>query len=104
MIPINSRRLAALLAERLGSAVPKPLEVRANGVVVEVFDDRGSIGGSAASSIVDDNDGRSLEEKIVVASLAVLSGVQDTIAETLRVEWPLLARGGMALPHSIVCL
>jgi hypothetical protein len=89
-----------MLAERLSSAVPNTLKVRAEGDVVEVFDGDESVGGSAASSIVEDSDSRSLEEKIETASLAVLSGVQDAIAEALRVEWPLLARGGMALPEA----
>jgi hypothetical protein len=94
----NSHRLAAMLAERLLSVMPHGLAVHADGDEVDVRDDRGSIGGSASTIIVDDDDGRSLEEKIEMASWAVLSGVQDVIAEELRQEWPVLEEGGMALP------
>jgi hypothetical protein len=96
--PINSHKLAAMLAARLTSVVPSHLAVRTDGDSVDVFDGGENIGGSAASSIVEDNDARSLEEKIEVASWAVLSGVQDAIAEALRVQWPVLPKGGMALP------
>ena len=94
----NSHRLAAMLAERLLNVMPDGLTVHADGDEVDVRNDRGSIGGSASSFIVEDDDGRSLEEKLETASWAVLSGVQDVVAEELRLEWPVLEEGGMALP------
>ena len=94
----NSDRLAATLVQRLLSVMPASLTVRADGVVVDVQDERGSIGGSAASTILDEDDGRSLGQKVETASWAVLSGVQDAVAEALQIEWPVLEGGGMALP------
>ena len=96
----NAHKLAAMLASRLSRVVPSTLGVRAHGHRVDVFDGNECFPASAAAAIVDDSDGRSLEEKVEVASCAVLNGVQDAIAQALRAEWPVLPKGGMALPDA----
>ena len=98
-----SHRLAAAMASRLASVIPRPLTVRANGEAVNVYTEAApskALGGSAAAAIVEDDDGRTLDEKIETAVLAILSGVQDSVAEELREPWPRVAEHGMALPNT----
>jgi hypothetical protein len=95
-----SPKLAAALAERLNAVVPKPLAVRREGTMVNVYNGLHLEGGTPASEIVDDNDGRSLAELARVASSAVVNRVQDMVAEALTEQWPLSPDGRMALAHT----
>jgi hypothetical protein len=96
----SSRKLALALAERLGEILPPPLVVRALGDCLEVQADGTGWGGSAAAAIVEEEDGRSLAERVETAVRAILSGVQDAAAEYLTLPWPLDAAGAMALPDA----
>lgn len=88
------------LAVRLDAVVPSRLRVRADGTSVNVYDGSEAWHGSAASEILEDDDDRTVAERADCASSAVISGVQDAVAEALRQQWPALPTGGMALPHT----
>jgi hypothetical protein len=98
-------RLAAALAERLDTVVPRPLRVRAEGGWVTVFAGDTPYSGSGVAAVLDQPaDLDDLDERRssweIVASVAwnVLSGVQDAVAETTTEPWPRLPGGGMATP------
>ncbi len=98
----SSHRLAAAVASRLAAVAPVPLTVRAEGEVVSVYgttESSKSLGGSAAATIVEELDDRTIAEKIEAAVHAMLSGVQDVVTEVSRQPWPRAERGGMALPN-----
>lgn len=94
----SSHKLAAALAGRLNEVVPVPCRVYAEGYDVGVDARDMPIGGSSASFIVDEDDDRTLGEKIETAVRAVLSGVQDCISEFLTEQWPSIDGRGMAMP------
>jgi hypothetical protein len=95
-------RLAAALADRLDSVVPRPLNVRAELATVSRYDGTEWCGTSDVGGIIDqDVDGDwPVSERAATAAWGVLNAVQDFVAETLRTEWPVLATGGMALPDA----
>jgi enolase len=95
---VSSRELAAILAERLNHIVPTGFMVQSKDVNVDVYADGKSLGGSAALEILDDDDDRSVEEKIETAVQAVLSSIQDTIIETVKEPWPGTSPHGTDLP------
>lgn len=98
-MPASSRKLAAAIAARLAQVVPPPLDVRAKGGRVTISIAGKSLGGSAAAAIVEDEDGRTSEERIVTAIRAILDGVQDAVTRELREPWP--NKGGTtALPNA----
>ncbi len=82
----SSVELATLLSTRLQEVVPDGVVVTADGadVVVRV-DGRESRNGTAA--ILDD-DGRTVDEAICTAARAILSHVQDAVAEATTEPWP----------------
>lgn len=96
----SSHKVAAALAERLNAVVPRPLIVRAEGSSVNVYNGSRLEGGTPASEIVDDDDGRSFAERLHVVSSAVVNRVQDIVAEASAQQWPVLRTGRMALPHT----
>jgi hypothetical protein len=93
----SSLRFAQALAERIAEILPLPLTVRADGASVDVYADGISQGGSAAPVIVEDDDGRTLDERVETAARAVLDGIQDGVSEYLTLPWPLGADGQMAV-------
>ena len=95
---VSSLKLAKTLATRLNEIVPASFQVDAEGNDVGVYSNGVAIGGSGAPAIVDDDDGRSIDQKLETAARAVLSAVQDTISESLREAWPSVNRRVMALP------
>jgi len=98
-MPASSHKLALALARRIGEVLPPPLGVRAVGGNLEVVRaDGAALGGSAAAGIVDEADGRTLDERVETAGQAVLSGIQDCVAEFRTVPWPAREDGGMAMP------
>ena len=99
-MPPSARKLALALAARLDAVVPSRLRVRADGTSVNVYDGSEVWHGSAASEILEDDDDRTVAERADCASSAVISGVQDAVAEALHEQWPALATGAMALPHT----
>jgi hypothetical protein len=93
-----SRDLAAKLADRLNQIVPAGLSVRSENASLAVYSRDQNLGGSAALTIIDNEDGRSLEEKIEIAVTSTLSGIQDCIVEALTGSWPGQSGPGPDLP------
>jgi hypothetical protein len=85
---VSSHDLAAALAERLNEVAPGGLSVRSAGASIEVVSGAQAVGGSPALEIIDENDDRSLQDRVETATRAVLSGVQDVIIENIREPWP----------------
>jgi hypothetical protein len=99
-MPALSSNLAVELAARLEAVVPANFSIRAEGDQIGVYQGERLLGGSAAASIVDEEDERALSEKIAAASRAVLDAVQDCIIEELHEPWPRMVDGSLALPES----
>jgi hypothetical protein len=95
---VSSRNLAAALAERLAHIVPRGFSVRSEDTDISVYRDGKLVGGSAALEIINDDDGRGLDERIEVAVQAVVSGIQDDIIETIKGPWPGTSTRGVDLP------
>lgn len=70
------------------------------GSEIHVYAHEARIGGSSAATIVDDDDGRTLGEKLESAARAVLGSVQDDVSEFLHEPWPSDQRHVMAMPGS----
>jgi hypothetical protein len=98
----SPERFAAAMAARLTRVVPSGFTVRSNGVSVDVYgaaDDRHA---SAGATIIGDEDGRSLAERIQTAAWAILEGAQDGVMEILRQQWPIAADRRAAEPGARV--
>lgn len=81
----TSRELAALLSTRLREVVPAGVVVTADGADVVVrIDGAESRNGTAA---ILDEDGSTVDE-VVTATYAILSHVQDAVAEVTTEPWP----------------
>ena len=74
---VSSRELAAALAARLSAIVPRGFSVRSDGTNLKVYLNGELVGGSAALEIIEDDDDRSVEERIEDAVGGVLSAIQD---------------------------
>lgn len=96
---VSSRKLAAVLAERIGSIVPSGLSLRSEESNIEVRSGGQVLGGSAALEIIGDEDGRSLSERIETAARSALSAIQDVIIETTHRPWPGQPSADSALPQ-----
>ena len=94
----SSPRLASAVALRLSRFAPTRFEIQAQGDRVEILLDGALIGTTRAAAIVEDDDDRTIEEKLATALLAVLDGVQDSISRELRKPWPYVNHNKMALP------
>ncbi len=94
----SSHKLAVALAARLNDIVPVPFRVQAKGGDVHVDAPDVCVGGSSAPTIVEDDDDRTVGEKIETALRAVLSSVQDDISEFLTEPRPSADGCGMAMP------
>src|SRR5258707_795480 len=94
----SSRKLAMALAKRIGEVVPAPLTLRAAGTGVALYADGELLGGDDSASIVEDEDGRALSERVDTAVQSVLSGIQDCVMRYLRAKWPTDGAGELALP------
>ena len=103
-VSLSPERLARAMADRLDAVMPAPVRVRAEGTVVGIiWPSRAWLGGSAASELVadpadEDEDGTPAADQLTTAAWAILSGVQDQVAEALREPWPPGADGRMAMP------
>jgi hypothetical protein len=98
----SSVKFAKALAERIAEILPPSLTIRADGAELDVYADGVSQGGSSAAYIVEDDDDRTLSERLETAARAVLDGVGDAVAEYLTLPWPADAEGGMAMPGARV--
>ena len=98
-----SHNLAAAVASRLATIIPSPFSVIAEGEEVKLYSERSGsrlLGVSPAAAILEDSDDRSLLEKMEVAALAIVSAIQDCVAEEMREPWPVQRDGAMALPQA----
>ena len=101
-------RFARALADRLNAVVPRPVRVCAEGGAVAVYVGADRWGSALAGEVIDqpeiDEAGEPwpLAERVETAARAVLSSVQDTVAESSREPWPRLPTGAMALPDARV--
>jgi hypothetical protein len=80
------------LAERLNEVVPDGFAVRADGPEVQLLLAGHVVGGSSASRILDEDGDGLPEERVGVIAAAVLSGVQDDVAENLTEPWPVAGK------------
>ena len=89
MFPINasSHEFAKSLGAQLRDSVPEGVAIEVDGADVVIrFADQESRNGTA--SILDDDDGRSLYEKVDSATRAILSHVQDAASVATGRPWP----------------
>ena len=91
-------RFAQALAERIGEILPPPLTIRADGGNLVVSADGISQGGSGAAMVVENDDDRTVTERVECAARAVLDGIQDDVSEYLTLPWPVDAERRMAMP------
>lgn len=85
----SSLKLAAQLAERLNEVAPDGFTVTAEDIAVVVSHNGEFVGASEAPAILETVEGiRDPGEAIVTAAAAVISGVQDFIADTSAEPWP----------------
>ena len=98
----SPERFAAAMAARLTSVVPSGFIVRSNGVSVDVYGGADDRHASAGATIISEDDGRSLAERIQTAAWAILNGAQDGVMEILREQWPIAAKGRAAEPGARV--
>jgi hypothetical protein len=96
----SARGFAQALAVRIGEILPPPLTIRVDGCSLDVYADGISQGSSAAAVIVEEDDGRTLSEKLETTGRSVLSGIQDSVSEYLTLPWPKDARGRMATENA----
>jgi hypothetical protein len=93
----ESSRLALALAESIGKALPPRFTLRAEGSLLCLYEDANFVGGSDMPGVLDDeHDGSTLAEKLERIGRSVLGSVQDWIADTSTVPWPVDADGRMA--------
>lgn len=96
----SSHKLAAALADRIGEILPPPLTSHARGSSVLVYANEIGVGSTMAPLILEENDDRTIAERAECVARAVLSTIQDEIAEYLTLEWPVDAWGKMAMPSA----
>jgi hypothetical protein len=102
---VRSHNIAAALAERLSEVAPPGISLRPYGAEIQVRQDERVVGSAPALEIIDDDDGRSLPDRLETAVRAALAGIQDVIMESLHDPWPEPSKllgspgGGADLPH-----
>jgi hypothetical protein len=87
-INVSFRDLAVSLSARLNDFTPDGLSIGATDGAIEVYSGGRVIGGSPALEIIDENDDRSVPERIETAVQATLSGIQDVVIEDIHSPWP----------------
>jgi hypothetical protein len=98
----SSHKLAHALAARLSAVLPPPYSARAADAAVAVFAGEQLCGILGAPSFLDDADDEPAETRIESIADAVLSGVQDYVADDSTEPWPREADGEMAMPGARV--
>jgi hypothetical protein len=96
----SAARFAEAMATRLAEVMPNGLTIMVrDSTCLDVRDsDDDDWHASAAASILEERDGRSLAALAECAALAILDGTQDVVMEMLTEPWPLTAQGQAALP------
>ncbi len=94
-----SDKIAADIAELIGEALPTGLSLRSAGSNILLLSSDQVLGCSPALEIIDDNDGRSLREKIEIAVRSALSGIQDVVIESQGDLWPGQSGHGADVPQ-----
>lgn len=82
-----SRELARFVTDELRATLPQGVDIASEGPDV-VVSFRGFESRNGMASILDEDDGRSLAERLESAALALLSHVQDVAADASTVPWP----------------
>jgi hypothetical protein len=98
-IRLSPGRLAAVLAARLDEVMPPDFRAVAEEESVGLHFRGKRVGGSVASSILEDDADRADPERIRTAVWATVSSIQDDVATTLTSPWPTGMSGEMALPE-----
>lgn len=92
----SSLRFAAELAERLAEVVPAGFAVDASDVTVVLRHDGAMVGSTDMAELVEDSENlHLLPDNLETAARAILSNVQDWIADTTTEPWP----GDHSLPN-----
>lgn len=95
---VSSRNLAVDISERLNGFAPGSLSIGYADGAIEVYAGGQVVGRSPALDIIDENDGRSVTDRIETAVQATLSGIQDVIIEDIHGPWPGPQDPGSELP------
>jgi hypothetical protein len=101
-MPPSSRKLAQALAARLSDVLPPPYSARALEGAVAAFAGDDWLGSSLSPEIVEEGEDGTVEERLETVGRAVLSGVQDYVADDSTEPWPREPDGRMALPQARV--
>lgn len=98
-MPVSSQKLASRIVDGVAPHLPVGFALRsaADGLVVSFSGD--FLATLTAVGIVADEDDRSEKERLLSATVATLSGIQDTVSERLGEPWPAEANRSMALPN-----
>jgi len=94
---VLSHKLAEFLVDRINERVPAPFVLRAdNGRVhVHAGDELWFV--SHGLSIVDEDDGRTLGQRLETAVRALLNSVQDVVMRHFHIQWPTDSSGSLAV-------
>jgi hypothetical protein len=95
---VSSRNLAIDISGRLNDFAPEGLSISSTNGAIEVYSGGQMVGGSPALDIIEENDGRSVTDRVETAVQATLSGIQDVIIEDIHGPWPGPPGPGSELP------
>jgi hypothetical protein len=95
---VSSHNLAVDISGRLNDFAPDGLSIGFANGAIEVYSGGQMVGGSPALDIIDENDDRSVTDRVETAVQATLSGIQDVIIEDIHRPWPGLPGAGSELP------
>jgi hypothetical protein len=95
---VSSRNLAIDISDRLNDFVPEDLSISSANGAIEVYSGGQMVGGSPALDIIEENDGRSVTDRVETAVQSTLSGIQDVIIEDIHGPWPGPPGPGPELP------
>jgi hypothetical protein len=95
---VSSHNLAIDISGRLNDFAPEGLSIGSANGAIEVYSGGQMVGSSPALDIIDENDGRSVTDRVETAVQATLSGIQDVIIEDIHGSWPGPPGPGTQLP------
>jgi len=85
---VSSRKVASSVCQALAEDMPRGFMLTLTGSTVHLSYQGDELGASTAAKIVDEEDGRPIEQRLLTACTAVLSAVQDWVSEQTGEEWP----------------
>jgi hypothetical protein len=95
---VSSRDLGQALVERVGEVLPAAISLSLAQGGIAIYANGALLGVCEATTIVDEDDGRSLAERVHTAVLATLGSIQDFVMHHLTTPWPTDDRGELAFP------